>query len=147
MKPLRLSIRPQGSRLRPSSSPRSVLLQWETDKTKSKMVKRVVVRCGSQNRHLTISCPWQAMEVRIFSMIKKQFRALKFFPEPLNCFLVFFVLFFTHFVWNYLVVKMRFERPTCCIGRETFYIQISCSNSLAISPAESSSTSYYTTPF
>ena len=39
-------------------------------------------------------------------------------------------------MWIYLVVKMRFERPTCCICRGTFCIQISCSNNSAISPTE-----------
>ena len=50
------------------------------------------------------------------------------------------------FVWNYLVVKMTFERPTCCIGRGTFCIQVSCSNSSATSPTESLLTSYHTIP-
>jgi len=44
------------------------------------------------------------------------------------------------------VVKMRFERPTCCIGHGTFCNQVSCSNSSAISPTESLLTSNYTTP-
>ena len=41
---------------------------------------------------------------------------------------------------------MRFERPTCCIGRGTFCNQVSCSNYSAISPTESLLTSNYTTP-
>ena len=61
-------------------------------------------------------------------------------------FYFYFYLFFTHFVWNYLVVKMRFEHPTCCICHETFCIQISCSNNSAISPTKSLPTSNYTTP-
>ena len=43
------------------------------------------------------------------------------------------------------MVKMRFERPTCCIYRGAFCIQVSCSNNSAISPTESLATSYYRT--
>jgi len=50
-------------------------------------------------------------------------------------------------MWNYLVVKMRFECPTCCICRGTFCIQISCSNNSAISPTENLSSSNNITPF
>ena len=42
---------------------------------------------------------------------------------------------------------MRFERPTCCICRGTFCIQISCSNNSTISPTESLSTFCHITPF
>jgi len=44
------------------------------------------------------------------------------------------------------VVKMRLKHPTCCIRRGTFCIQVSYSNNSAISPTESSATSYYRTP-
>jgi len=78
--------------------------------------------------------PYQSLRKTVaeISCARKQFRAAE---------LLFFFL-----VWNYLVVKMRFERPTCCIGRGTFCIQVSCSNSSAISPTESQSTYSYTTP-
>ena len=69
------------------------------------------------------------------------------FPELLNCF-YFFLFFPSHILCGiiYLVFKMRFERPTFCICRGTFCIQVSCSKDSAISPTENLSTSYYTTP-
>ena len=93
-----------------------------------------------------ITCPWQTM--RRLRMRENNSELWNLFPELLNCFFVFYFfyfIFFTHFVWIYLVVKMRFERPTCCICRETFCIQVSCSNNSAISPTESLSASSYTT--
>ena len=59
--------------------------------------------------------------------------------------LLLFLFCFFSYIW-YLVVKMRFERPTCCIGRGTFCIQVSCSNYSAISPTESLLIYNYTTP-
>ena len=61
-----------------------------------------------------ITCPNITEDGRefFFSMIKNISELWNFFPEPLNCFSV----YSSHiFVWNYLMVKMRFECPTCCI--------------------------------
>ena len=56
------------------------------------------------------------------------------------------IFFYLIFLFGfYLVVKMRFERPTCRICRGTFCIQVSCSNNSAISPTESLSSFIYTT--
>ena len=97
-----------------------------------------------------ITCSWQTM--RLLGCGKTIQSCGICFQSCWTVFLFFtfyfhfyFHFFFTHFVWNYLVVKMRFERPTCCICRGTLCIQISCSNNSAISPTENLSTSSHTT--
>jgi len=82
-----------------------------------------------------ITYPWQTM--KLFRMSKNNSELWNLFPELLNCFVFVFLFFF---------FKMRFERPTCYIGRGTFCIQVSCSNNSATSPTESLLTSNYTTP-
>ena len=92
--------------------------------------------------------PLNTVGVRPFRMSKNNPELWNLFPGLLNCFFFVFCFFiiFTHFVWNCLVVKMRFERPTCCICRGTFCIQVSYSNNSAISPTESLATFDYRTP-
>ena len=78
---------------------------------------------------------------------QKQFRAVVFFSRVVELVLFLFYYFSSHiFVWNYLVVKMRFERPTFCIRHGTFCIQVSCSNNSTTSPTGNLSTSNFTTP-
>ena len=93
-----------------------------------------------------ITCPWQT--IRLLGCEKTIQSSGICFQSCWTVFLFFtfyFHFFFTRFVWNYLVVKMRFKRPTCCICRGTFCIQVSCSNNSAISPTESLSSFIYTT--
>ena len=119
----------------------SLKLDFETRFLKRRTRGNEVSLNIAKKKWLTVGRPCRCKTFP-FRMSKNNSELWNLFPELLNCFICIFIFFFTHLVWNYLVVKMRFERPTCCIGRGTFCIQISCSNNSAISPTENLATSH-----